>query len=172
MEQQPVSITPQMLAPFYKRLLNWLADNVFISILFLLAMTLGNYLADTYGYHFLKVGKPQLGVDNYRFSFLYSGISVIYYGLFESYLQRTPGKFITGTRVIRFDRSAPTEWNILLRSLLRQIPLEVISFIGPLPIGLHDSLSKTLVVDIYKYQKEVLKQQRRNTNTTSQDLNT
>lgn len=159
-----------MLAPFYKRLLNWIADNIFISILFFFAMTLGNYLADTYGYQFLKVGKPQLGVDNYRFSFLYSAISVVYYGLFESYFQRTPGKFITVTRVIRFDHNTPTEWNILFRSLLRQIPLEVISFIGPLPVGLHDSLSKTLVVDIYKYQKEALKQQQRKAGTTPEEF--
>ncbi len=167
MEQQPVNITPQMLAPFYKRLLTLITDLIIIVIIFMILVQLCNNAANVYGYQFLKIGKLELGVDNPRVSMLSLFISLTYYGMFESYLQRTPGKFITGTRVIRYDGNNPTEWNILIRSLLRQIPFEAISFIGPLPVGLHDSLSKTLVVDIYKYEREIQKQQYKNTNSAS-----
>jgi uncharacterized RDD family membrane protein YckC len=167
MEQQPVNITPQMLAPFYKRLLTLIADLIIIVIIFMVLVQVCNNAADVYGYQFLKIGKLEMGVQNTRVSMLSFLVSLTYYGMFESYLQRTPGKFIAGTRVIRFDGTKPTEWNILFRSLLRQIPLEAISFIGPLPVGLHDSLSKTLVIDIYKYEREQQKQQYKNTNSAS-----
>lgn len=161
--EKPFFITPQVLAPFYKRLLNLLIDIVLISFIVAILLIIGNALADGYGYTSLKTNleKP----DNLRTRLLLSTVCVMYYGLFESYLQRTPAKFITGTRVIRMDGTQPTEWNILLRSLLRQIPFEFLSFIGLVPVGLHDMLSKTLVIDVAKFNNEIGRQQRERNKT-------
>jgi uncharacterized RDD family membrane protein YckC len=144
--EEPKNTQPFLLAPFSKRLLNWFVDFVLIIFILTLVMDAGDWAAKTYGYDFLSVGSISPDVPNPRLGLFYGLVSIMYYGLFESFLQRTPGKFITGTRVIRFDGTLPTEWNILLRSLLRFIPFEALSFLGPVPFGLHDSLSKTFVV--------------------------
>jgi uncharacterized RDD family membrane protein YckC len=120
-----------MLAPFYKRLLNWFTDLIFIFLLTVALGYLGNYLADAYGMEYLRMG--DFVVENSKINFFYLFCSIMFYGLFESYLQRTPGKFLTGTRVIRLDGAKPTEWNILLRTLLRFIPFEALSFMGAFP---------------------------------------
>ncbi len=162
MEQTPF-ILPQMLAPFYKRLLNWFTDLVLIFLLTVALGLTGNYLADAYGIEYLRMG--DFVVENSKINFFYLFCSIMFYGLFESYLQRTPGKFLTGTRVIRLDGAKPTEWNILLRTLLRFIPFEALSFMGAFPIGFHDSLSRTLVIDIYKYERELQRQRHKQQKT-------
>jgi uncharacterized RDD family membrane protein YckC len=76
----------------------------------------------------------------------------LYYSLFEILFQKTPGKFITRTRVIRNDGMKPNYKEILLRSIIRFIPFEPFS-ISPENIeGItnnslwHDRWSKTRVV--------------------------
>lgn len=162
--EKPFFITPQSLAPFYKRLFNLFIDMVLVSFIVAILILIGNALADGYGYSSLKTNLEQ--PDNYRTRLLLSAVWLTYYGLFESYLQRTPGKFITGTRVIRMDGTQPTEWNILLRSALRQIPFEFLSFIGLVPVGLHDMLSKTLVIDVAKFNNGIGRQQRERNKTS------
>jgi uncharacterized RDD family membrane protein YckC len=76
------------------------------------------------------------------------GVNIVYYGLFETVSMRTFGKYITNTMVVNRDGTSPDSMRIFLRTLCRLIPLEAISFLGRPPIGLHDNLSKTLVVDI------------------------
>jgi membrane protease YdiL (CAAX protease family) len=78
--------------------------------------------------------------------FLSIFLGVIYFTLFEAITGRTPGKLITGTRVVSVDGSQPEVKTILLRSLFRFVPLEPFSFFGSEPTGWHDRWSRTLVV--------------------------
>lgn len=82
-------------------------------------------------------------------------IGFIFYTIFEAWLQRTPGKFVTGTRVVMEDGSKPPFGKILLRSLCRFIPFEVFTFFGDRSRGLHDRLSDTYVVDSNAYEHAV-----------------
>ncbi|OGC84984.1 hypothetical protein A3F55_01175 [Candidatus Adlerbacteria bacterium RIFCSPHIGHO2_12_FULL_53_18] len=76
---------------------------------------------------------------------LYSG--TLYYIFFESIWQRTPGKWATGTKVVKLDGTKPGFWRIVGRSFSRLIPFEALSFLfGHYPYGWHDRISKTMVV--------------------------
>ena len=61
--------------------------------------------------------------------FMLSMASVIYYTLFESLTQKTPGKFFTNTIVINEYGQKPDFSNILGRSIIRLIPFEALSFL-------------------------------------------
>lgn len=76
---------------------------------------------------------------------LYTG--TVYYIFFESIWQRTPGKWATGTKVVKLDGTKPGFWRIVGRSFARVIPFESISFLfGEHPFGWHDQISGTMVV--------------------------
>jgi hypothetical protein len=70
----------------------------------------------------------------------------IYYFAFEAIWQRTPAKFITGTKVINADGSKPSIAKIVKRSLIRFIPFEDFSFLGDKVYGWHDRWSQTFVI--------------------------
>ena len=82
--------------------------------------------------------------------------SRFYYLLFEGIWQSTPGKWITGTKVVRRDGRKPHFGQILGRTLARIIPFEPFSFLtNPHPLGWHDRLSRTLVVSSNATQEDV-----------------
>ncbi|OGI83891.1 hypothetical protein A2903_00945 [Candidatus Nomurabacteria bacterium RIFCSPLOWO2_01_FULL_33_17] len=92
-------------------------------------------------------------LDSLIFS-LFSFIALIFYYLFFEYIwQRTPGKWITGTKVVRFNGDKPKFMQIVGRTFARFIPFEFLSFLSNNPVGWHDHLSKTFVVPA-KYTKE------------------
>jgi uncharacterized RDD family membrane protein YckC len=84
-------------------------------------------------------------IPNFAFGVI---ISLIFYFPFEALTGRTPGKMITGTRVVQENGSRATMAQILGRSLIRCVPFEPISFfIGEGPVkGWHDKWSKTTVI--------------------------
>jgi uncharacterized RDD family membrane protein YckC len=66
--------------------------------------------------------------SNYWNGFLLAMLmQFLYYLGFEAAFQRTPGKFITGTKVIMLDGSKPDIGTITKRTLIRLVPFEVIS---------------------------------------------
>lgn len=70
---------------------------------------------------------------------------VLYYVSFEVISGRTPGKLLTGTRVVTTCGQALSIPTALVRTLCRLIPLEPMSFsLGE--TWWHDSLSRTQVV--------------------------
>ena len=79
-------------------------------------------------------------------------ILLIYYLTIESLTARSIGKYITKTKVVLYDGSRPTFYEILVRTLCRIIPFEQFSFLGEDGKGWHDSISKTYVVDIAKFE--------------------
>jgi uncharacterized RDD family membrane protein YckC len=73
-------------------------------------------------------------------------VQLIYYFLWEFLTNRTPGKFICQTRVMGLDGEDPSALAILGRTFVRLVPLEFVSFLGPLPGGWHDRWTNTCVV--------------------------
>ncbi len=93
------------------------------------------------------------------FTFFFSIFGgILYFLFFEALWQRTPAKFITGTKVVMPDGSVPPFGNILGRSFARCIPFEAFSFLfDKHPRGWHDSLSNTLVVPVAYTEEDVRK---------------
>ena len=74
------------------------------------------------------------------------GLQLAYYFLFEALTFRTPGKMLCQTRVMRLDGEDPTIGTALLRTLVRLVPFEPVSFLGSLNAGWHDRWTNTCVV--------------------------
>lgn len=72
-----------------------------------------------------------------------------YYVLFEGLTGRTPGKLITGTRVVDRQGNTPGFGAIVWRSLARFIPFEAFSFFRRCGEGWHDTLTYTHVIRTY-----------------------
>lgn len=77
---------------------------------------------------------------------LFVGVYFLYYLLLESFFGITIGKVITGTKVVDFQGNKPTFGKVLIRSLIRLIPLDWFTYFSNNPHGWHDSLSKTKVI--------------------------
>lgn len=70
----------------------------------------------------------------------------LYYFIFETAFQRTPAKFMTGTKVVMQDGSKPDAATIVKRTLSRFVPFE--PFSGSEGTWWHDRWTKTRVVKI------------------------
>lgn len=75
-----------------------------------------------------------------------SAIVLFYYNIFEIFFSVTIGKLITDTIVVDRNGYKPQANEILVRSVCRLIPFEILSFLGAPGKGWHDSISKTYVV--------------------------
>jgi uncharacterized RDD family membrane protein YckC len=72
---------------------------------------------------------------------------ILYYLIFEGIWGKTPAKLLTKTKVITNEGNKPSFGTIVIRTLCRYIPFDALSFLSSNPVGWHDSLSNTLVVD-------------------------
>ncbi|PKB42196.1 putative RDD family membrane protein YckC [Cellulophaga sp. RHA19] len=68
-----------------------------------------------------------------------------YHSLMEIKFQKTIGKFITKTRVVKLNGEKPESADIISRTFCRLIPFDRISFLF-MKNGIHDFLSKTKVI--------------------------
>ena len=110
---------------FLNLILDWVIMSFFITIL-----------------GFMFMNESSLGVIIYI---------ILYYVLFESIWSKTPAKFITKTKVITEYGEKPNVKNVFIRTLVRFVPFEALSFLGPeRPRGWHDNWSKTIVIDDIK----------------------
>ena len=73
------------------------------------------------------------------------GTFIAYYAIMEIKFQKTVGKFVTKTKVVKMDGSKPENGDIIMRTFCRLIPFDRISFLF-VKNGIHDFLSKTKVV--------------------------
>lgn len=114
-----------------------------------------NFLIDTYFLIFIGLSLWYLIYILYKIIlpapiiFIYIPVSIIlYYSIFEGIWGKTPAKFITETKVSSKKNKLPEINSIIIRTISRLIPLDALSyfFVGN-PIGWHDWLSKTLVID-------------------------
>jgi uncharacterized RDD family membrane protein YckC len=118
-------------ASLSQRFLHWIVDEVLIAILgFGLGGSHGDIAARS-----LVVGSSALLAKP------------LYYVLFEAALGRTPGKFLTGTRVVTLAGDRVGFGRVLWRIVVRYIPFDPLSFlIRQTHDGWHDRWSKTRVV--------------------------
>lgn len=75
------------------------------------------------------------------------GLTLGYYVLTEGLFGRSLGKLITGTIVIDKGGNRPGFRAILIRTLVRFIPIDAFTFLGNSGRGWHDSFSNTYVVN-------------------------
>ncbi len=130
-----------------KRFANFILDLVF---LYIFSIVFGAIMGI-----FLAIVSPELlflfngdyKIVEYIFA-LIAGMT--YYTLFEATTGRTIAKFITKTKVITTNGEKPDLNAILLRSLCRYIPFEAFSFLFADDAGWHDTLSKTIVIEVKK----------------------
>lgn len=69
----------------------------------------------------------------------------LYYIILEIKFQKTLGKMITKTKVVTYDEKVPSNNDIIIRTLLRCIPFDNISFLI-VKNGFHDMFSRTKVI--------------------------
>jgi uncharacterized RDD family membrane protein YckC len=116
------------------RFLNLFLDRIIYSVLFIVHLFIFDRL------HVIPSDMPFIYIVMYMFSFYF-----LYYFLFELAFGRTPGKFLTGTKVVDFNDRKPDFKTLFIRNLCRFIPFNGISFLVGNE-GWHDSISKTNVI--------------------------
>tara|TARA_R110001583_G_scaffold55092_1_gene167872 strand:- start:732 stop:1328 length:597 start_codon:yes stop_codon:yes gene_type:complete len=117
------------------RFVNFLIDLiVWLVISFIISIVIGLLIDPT------DIGTLQL--ITYTL-FLLSFIA--YNALMEIKFQKTVGKFVTKTKVVKLDGGKPESSDIIARTFCRLIPFDRISFLV-VKNGIHDFLSKTKVV--------------------------
>ncbi len=70
-------------------------------------------------------------------------VYLVYYFSFETYNGQTMGKRITNTTVVNMYNEKPSIGRILLRTVLRLYPFDVVSYLFGQEQGAHDLISKT-----------------------------
>lgn len=136
-------VTEDILATPQQRMLHWVLDYGAQIFLYFIVFMIANDIADSNGNKDFISSYLNNGTLQYT---VFSCISLFYYNVFEIFTARTFGKLVTQTIVVDEKGEKPHHETILIRSLCRLIPFEIISFLGPLGRGLHDMLSKTYVV--------------------------
>jgi|GEM_PF-3034260 len=126
-------------APRNMRLMNYVADAIILSLIFHKeGLTLDSLQVPTT----LKLGGTNGMVVPSAIVILICNWS--YYALFEALFGITPGKILSGTRVVDDESHIPQFKTIAIRSLCRMVPFEALSFLGSR--GWHDAWSDTYVV--------------------------
>jgi uncharacterized RDD family membrane protein YckC len=123
------------------RTLNFIVDTLIISILTFIAHHAWEFYAFYYQKYFLTSSSFN------ALLLFFSIILVTYYLLFESIFSRTPGKWLSLSKVVNRKGTKPGFFQILIRSFARLIIIDCF-FIPFLDKTLHDYLSKTEVVEI------------------------
>ncbi len=93
----------------------------------------------------LIVNPINLGLYQIVIYILFLGAFLGYYAFMEIMFQKTIGKFVTKTKVVKMDGSKPESSDIIARTFYRLIPFDRLSFLF-VRNGIHDYLSKTKVV--------------------------
>lgn len=125
-------------APQGKRFANMIVDLIAYTVMMFVVGLIGGAIG---GYAFVDMmDDPVLGN---LFSY---GLYFAYFVGFEATLGRTPGKFVTGTKVVNATGDAPSFGQVLGRTATRFVPFEAFSFLSSNPRGWHDKWSNTHVV--------------------------
>ena len=148
-------IDPSLYASSGKRFLNFIIDRVLFYVIMIVISTV--LLLGAEFFEIINVSDFILGLEDLDpvSDFLFTAILlVLYYFLFEYFTQGTIGKYITKTKVVDIYGNKPNATAIFYRSIMRIVPFEIFSFLGPKARGWHDTVSKTFVVDIAKYKRK------------------
>jgi uncharacterized RDD family membrane protein YckC len=116
------------------RVINFIADTLLIALISYGLFKWHQFYVYYYGFY------------PYQYYLFFYVTLFIYYLLFELIFTRTPGKWLSLTRVRSINGKRPSWYQILLRSLLRLTIIDPF-FIPFFNRTLHDQLSKTRVVE-------------------------
>ncbi len=148
-------VTNEMLASKSKRLANYFIDRIILYLFFAVLVFVAVIIAELLGSESVLQVLYDLENMNPLLDTLVTTIAfIILYFILESISQRTIGKLITQTKVVLENGEKPPPETIIIRSLCRVIPFEPFSFLGNIPRGWHDTLSKTYVVDIKIFEEQ------------------
>lgn len=117
------------------RVLNCIVDILLVTILAYIGYKISTFYAFYYRRYFIP------------FYYFFFGMWFVYYFLFEAISRRTPGKWLTMTKVVDRKGGRPSIGQIAIRSLVRLTLIDAF-FLPFLDNTLHDYLSKTDVVEI------------------------
>ncbi len=141
-----------LLATKAQRFWNFVLDSIFVYILILSAGTTVVLIGDNFNN--LALSKWVEHLTPAEIIFYSILIAFLYYFLTEVYFSRTLAKMLTKTIVVKFDGSKPTITAIFYRTASRLIPIDFISYMGAVPSGWHDALSRTYVVNRRDFIKD------------------
>jgi uncharacterized RDD family membrane protein YckC len=117
------------------RVINFLVDTILIAIIAYFIAKWYRFYVYFYGY------------KGHNFAFFFWSTLVVYYTFFEAIFTRTPGKFLSYSKVVSSNGKRPNILQVLVRSLVRVTIIDL--FFQPLlNKTLHDYLSKTDVVEV------------------------
>jgi len=138
-----------------KRIINFIIDLLFILILIvIIGILCGLYLLILEMFNIKDPVNIEKLFDNKIINIILNSIVIfLYYIFFEGIFGKSLAKFITKTKVVDKNFLKPRLFQIFIRTIVRLIPFEFLSFIKS-DIGLHDNLSKTYVVDLKKINKK------------------
>ncbi|HEX6916341.1 MAG TPA: RDD family protein, partial [Chitinophagaceae bacterium] len=106
-------------------------------LIFLLAYA----ASKTWDFYVINWGYPY-----YSFATIFFSVMFVYYTLFEALTCRTPGKWLSISKVIRENGKKPGLLQVLIRSAVRLTIIDIF-FLPFLDRTLHDYLSRTDVVE-------------------------
>lgn len=121
----------------YRRMLNFVIDVALVSLIIYGVYNICEY----YNFYLIYEVSP-LAVMIFFF--------VLYYLLFETLLNRTPAKLLTGTKVVSKLGFKPDLSMVLVRTMLRLNPFDWMTFLNLRQIGWHDKYSDTNVVETFR----------------------
>jgi uncharacterized RDD family membrane protein YckC len=149
METTALTISADLLASKTKRFLNLLID-LFIVYLFTIGIgALINGIGVVTGNYQVADWIVSLSpTENALFGMI---VMFFYYFIMEFYLSRTFGKYFTKTLVVKPNGSKPHLKSTLIRTLVRFIPIEIVSFLNNNSRGWHDTLSVSYVVNKHEF---------------------
>lgn len=148
-------VTDEMLATKGKRFANFVIDRILFYGIFAVLGIVLSLLAEILGSETLYSYLEGLESINPLLDMLITALTyLVYYFILEGLTQRTIGKLITQSKVVLENGEKPGADVIILRSLARIIPFEPFSFLGSKPLGWHDTMTKTYVVDIKTFKEQ------------------
>ena len=152
--QNQFKITPDLHASQGQRLANMFVDTImFYLFLIIISAILGIVLALLGGMELVN-----RVVDSTFFNILINyGTILLYFIIFEYFLQKTVGKYLSKTIVVTENGEKPTLSQIVKRSFSRFIPFDAFSYLGSDARGWHDTIPNLYVVD-----EKLLKQKKAN----------
>lgn len=138
---------PRPLEPASKaaRFANLVIDTIAYSLIYMQLVFVWALVAPSEGMILVSESEVVGGPSDFTFHFVYWLVVFGYYIFAETVLGRTLGKFVTGTKVVTLDGQPPSLKTVLLRTLIRAVPFDPLSFVAD---GWHDTWSRTRVVKV------------------------
>jgi uncharacterized RDD family membrane protein YckC len=151
--QEPVEITLAVQASYNLRIINYIIDTISYFIICLFLLFLSGVAYRLFDSEELLLSF-EAGVTTLKGFFSWFAVWLFYYFFMEATFQKTIGKFVTGTKVVTKNGSKPDFIKVLIRTLIRAVPLGFLSMNeNRLGIFWRDIASGTYVIDTKKYKE-------------------